>query len=92
MKKEFKAIPKFDDEDQEREFWATHDSTDYIDWDSATLNPSFPNLKRTENLIELFLPESLSKELTDAAKKISMTKEELARKILSDGLQKWDSH
>ena len=27
-----KQIPKFESEDEEREFWATHDSTDYIDW------------------------------------------------------------
>jgi hypothetical protein len=27
-----KPIPKFESEDQEREFWATHDSTDYVDW------------------------------------------------------------
>ena len=26
-----KPIPKFDSEDEEREFWATHDSTDYVD-------------------------------------------------------------
>ena len=29
-------IPCFVSEDEEREFWATHDSTDYIDWDEAS--------------------------------------------------------
>jgi CopG antitoxin of type II toxin-antitoxin system len=28
-------LPKFENEDQEREFWATHDSADYIDWHKA---------------------------------------------------------
>ncbi len=31
----FKLIPKFKNEDEERKFWATHDSTDYIDWSKA---------------------------------------------------------
>ena len=31
-RKSLKPIPKFDSEDEEREFWATHDSTDYVDW------------------------------------------------------------
>ncbi len=35
MRDNYKDIPNFADEDEEREFWATHDSTEYIDWDSA---------------------------------------------------------
>lgn len=31
-KKQLKPIPKFKNEDQEREFWATHDTTDYFDY------------------------------------------------------------
>ena len=27
-----KQIPKFKNEDEERVFWDTHDSTEYIDW------------------------------------------------------------
>lgn len=34
----------FETEDAEREFWATHDSTEYIDWDEADL-AIFPSLK-----------------------------------------------
>ena len=30
-----KKIPKFKDEDAEREFWATADSTEYVDWSKA---------------------------------------------------------
>ena len=29
-------IPKFESEDQEREFWAAHDSADYVDWSKAS--------------------------------------------------------
>jgi hypothetical protein len=33
--KALKPIPQFKDEDEEREFWSTHDSTEYIDWSKA---------------------------------------------------------
>ena len=29
---DLKAIPRFKTEDEEREFWAIHDSADYVDW------------------------------------------------------------
>ncbi len=44
MTKKFKPIPTFKTEDEEREFWATHSSTDYVDWSKAE-RVSFPNLK-----------------------------------------------
>jgi predicted DNA binding CopG/RHH family protein len=55
-------IPDFQSEDEEREFWATHDSADYVDWDRAqTL--IFPELKPTIKTISLRLPESMLSEL-----------------------------
>ena len=30
-----KPIPEFQNEDEEREFWAKHDSADYVDWKNA---------------------------------------------------------
>lgn len=38
-----KKIPKFKSEEAERQFWATHDSTEFIDW-SAGKQALFPNL------------------------------------------------
>lgn len=46
MKKKFKVIPKFKTEKEEREFWWTHDTTDYFDWSKAE-EAVFPNLKLT---------------------------------------------
>ncbi len=37
-------LPRFDSEDEEREFWSRHDSTDYVDW-SQTQSMTLPNLK-----------------------------------------------
>ncbi|MBI3252350.1 MAG: hypothetical protein HYZ52_03395 [Candidatus Omnitrophica bacterium] len=39
-----KRIPKFKNEDQERAFWSSHDSTDYVDWSKAK-KATLPNLK-----------------------------------------------
>lgn len=33
--KKLKSVPRFKNEDEEAEFWATHDSTEYIDWSKA---------------------------------------------------------
>mgnify|MGYP001588526828 CR=1 FL=1 len=49
---------RFTDEDEERDFWATHDLTDYFDMNK--LEPvSFPNLKPSTETISLRLPENL---------------------------------
>jgi hypothetical protein len=44
MGQQLKPIPKFATEAEERAFWESHDSTDYIDW-SRGRNVSFPNLR-----------------------------------------------
>jgi len=41
---ELKAVPEFANEADERAFWETHDSTDYVDWAKAQ-NVVLPNLK-----------------------------------------------
>ncbi|RXK88444.1 hypothetical protein EST62_02735 [Chlorobaculum sp. 24CR] len=58
MKKQTKTVPEFSSEQEEREFWATHDSSEYIDWKKA--KPAiFPDLKPTMKTISLRLPETL---------------------------------
>jgi len=39
-----KQIPEFKNEDEERAFWATHDSSEYVDW-SKSQEVLAPNLK-----------------------------------------------
>jgi len=38
-----KPIPLFQNEEDEREFWATHDSTEFMDWNEAK-RIAFPKL------------------------------------------------
>jgi hypothetical protein len=55
MNKKLKSIPKFRSEAEERRFWETHDSGDYIDWRKAQ-RLRFPNLKPSTTAISLRLP------------------------------------
>lgn len=66
--KKFKKIPKFKNEDEEREFWDTHDSTDYIDWSKA-VRGVFPNLKPTSKLISVRFPVATLNRLKALANK-----------------------
>lgn len=58
MKKKLKPIPKFKSEDEEREFWATADTSEYFDWSKAE-EVIFPNLKPSTESISLRLPAAL---------------------------------
>ena len=53
-----KSIPKFKNEDEERDFWSEHDSSEYMNWKNAE-RALFPNLKPSTRSISLRLPESL---------------------------------
>ena len=62
MKNTLRDIPTFESEDEEREFWATHDSTEYVDWDKAS-PVYFPKLKPSTKSISLRLPEMMLNKL-----------------------------
>jgi predicted DNA binding CopG/RHH family protein len=53
-----KASLRFRTEAEERRFWESHDSTDYVDWRNAE-RARFPNLKPTTTAISLRLPVGL---------------------------------
>jgi hypothetical protein len=46
MNKQLKTIPKFTVEAEERKFWETQDSSDYLNWNIAQ-SILLPNLKPT---------------------------------------------
>jgi hypothetical protein len=56
--KKLKPIPSFKTEAQERKFWETHDSTDYLDLSKAR-RVRFPNLKPSTATISIQLPLGL---------------------------------
>ena len=63
-----KSIPAFKSEAEERRFWQTHDSTDYIDWSKAE-RMRFPNLKPSTTAISIRLPLGLLEQIKIAANK-----------------------
>ena len=52
MDKKLKPVPYFETEAEERAFWESHDSADYVDWSKAH-RARFPNLKLTSPPEEL---------------------------------------
>jgi predicted DNA binding CopG/RHH family protein len=61
-----KAVPVFRSESEEREFWETHDSTDYVDWTKAKRSV-LPNLKPSTQTISLRLPQHLLEAIKTSA-------------------------
>ena len=68
MKKIDRKIPKFKNEDEEREFWATHSPLDYFDSKNFRI-ASFPKLKPSLKSISIRLPEDMLAELKILANK-----------------------
>jgi len=78
-----KKIPEFKSEAEERAFWLTHDSTEYVDWSKAKL-ARFPNLKPSTKTISLRLPESLLDRIKIEANKRDMPYQSLIKAWLAD--------
>ncbi|MCL4353587.1 BrnA antitoxin family protein [Patescibacteria group bacterium] len=85
--KKLKAIPKFKSEDEEAEFWATHDSTDYFDITRAMINPVFPKLKPSTRTVSIRLPESLIAALKTLANKKDVPYQSLVKIFLSERIK-----
>lgn len=81
--KKFKKIPDFKNEDEERDFWGTHDSTDYIDWSKAE-KVSFPNLKLSTETISLRLPQHLLTDIKQLANSRDVPYQSLIKIFLAD--------
>jgi len=82
--KKLKTIPKFKSEDQERNFWATHDTTEYFDLDTAVVNPVFPKLKYSTTSISLRLPVNILDQLKAMANKRDVPYQSFVKTILAD--------
>ena len=78
-----KQIPDLGSEDEERDFWAAHDSTDYLDWSQAK-RAIFPQLKPSTKTISLRLPESMLNELRLLANKRDVPYQSLIKIILQE--------
>ena len=82
-----KAIPEFRSEDEEREFWANHDSTEFIDWHAAG-HRKLPNLKPKLRTISLRLPVSMIEDLKILANRRDVPYQSLLKVFLAERLKK----
>jgi len=83
MPKKLKPLPKFATEQEEREFWHAHDSTDYVDWNGAR-HARFPSLKPSTTSISLRLPVSLLERIKIAANRRDMPYQSLIKAWLAE--------
>lgn len=85
--KKLKKLPKFKNEDEERNFWATHNSTEYVDWSKAKW-VIFPNLKPSTETISLRLPAWLLARVKQLANKQDVPYQSLMKTYLNDRVEK----
>jgi len=84
-----KLIPKFKNEEEEAEFWSTHDTSEYFDV-SKPIQINFSNLKPTTKTISLRLPVSLLQRIRNLANKKDVPYQSLM-KIFLDQKSKEES-
>src|ERR1035437_7115205 len=75
-------IPRFENEDREREFWTTHSPLDYFD-SSKPQKGSFPNLKPSLKSVSIRLPEDLLISLKNMANKRDVPYQSLVKIFLA---------
>lgn len=81
-----KKMPEFKTEAEEKKFWESHDSTDYVDWSQA--RPAlFPNLKPSTKTISLRLPEALLDRIKIEANKRDMPYQSLIKAWLAEDVE-----
>ncbi len=86
-KQALKPVPHFASEDAEREFWATHDTVDYIDWSQAR-SVVFPNLQPSTETISLRLPAPLLADLKALANERDVPYQSLLKVFLADQVRR----
>jgi len=81
-----KAIPAFKNEEQEREFWASHDSSDYIDWRRAE-TVRLAKLRPTTRMISIRLPQPMIERLKVLANKRDVPYQSLLKIYVAEKIE-----
>ncbi len=84
--KKLKQIPEFKNEDEERDFWATADTSEYFDWSKAE-EVIFPNLKPSTQSISLRLPQYLLASIKQLANKNDVPYQSLMKIFLAEKVE-----
>jgi len=86
-----KKAPKFKTEAEERAFWESNDSSDYVDWSKAK-PVTMSNLKPSTRTISLRLPEMLLDSIKVEANKRDMPYQSLIKAWLADDIKQSRGH
>jgi len=86
VKQRMRKVPKFENENQERDFWASHNSTEFVDWRRAE-RVKLPNLRPTTRTISIRLPESMIERLKILANKRDIPYQSLLKMFVADRLE-----
>lgn len=81
-----KKIPHFEDEAEERRFWQSHDSSEYLDWSEGE-EVVFSRLKPSTRKISIRLPESMLENLKLLANKRDISYQSLLKIYLSERIE-----
>ncbi len=80
-----KNIPKFENQEQEIQFWSENDSTEFLDWEKSE-QVVFTNLKPTMKSISIRLPEYLLVQLKTEANKLDIPYQSLMKIFIKNAL------
>jgi predicted DNA binding CopG/RHH family protein len=85
MKKKIKPVPKFRKEQDEREFWSTHDTTDYFDFSKNRVEIEFDRgIEAPVKSISLRLPREMLNQLKVLANKKDIPYQSLIKVYLAE--------
>jgi predicted DNA binding CopG/RHH family protein len=80
-----KEVPKFENEDEEREFWKSENSTDFVDWENAE-SVVLPKLKPSTTTISLRMSDSMLNQIRLVANKRDVPYQSLIKIFLKERL------
>jgi len=84
--RELKRIPRFESEDEEREFWSEHDSAEYVSWRAAG-EVRLAKLKPTTRTISIRLPETMLEDLKVLANKRDVPYQSLLKIYVAERIE-----
>ena len=90
--RKLKPIPRFASEDEERAFWATHDTTDYFDMSNAQWVGPLKKLRPSTTTISLRLPTDLLGDLRELADERDVPYQSLLKIYLRDRVSEEIQH
>lgn len=82
-RRKLKPVPEFRTEAEERAFWASHDSVEYVDWSKGRV-VTFPTLKPSTETISLRLPAPLLADLKSLANRRDVPYQSLLKVFLAE--------